>query len=224
MPTVATPLEGSAMPDINAALEGTSAREVVMWAVDTFGDGLVLASSLSNCVLIDVATQVAPQLEVAFLDTQYHFPETLAYLEEIRRRFDLNLRVIRPRVEPDELWRSDTDTCCLARKVEPLNRALAGKRAWMTGLRRQESPDRSATPVVSWDARRGLVKVNPLAAWTDEEVRFYIRERGLPEHPLTAKGYPSIGCWPCTSPVKPGEDPRSGRWKGTAKTECGLHL
>ena len=224
MPTVATQFDPETLPETNAALEGSSAREVVAWAVDTFGEGLVLASSFSDCVLIDVATQVAPDLEVAFLDTQYHFPETLEYLEDVRARFALNLRIVRPRVETDELWRSDTDTCCLVRKVEPLNRALEGKAAWMTGLRRVESPTRAAAPIVSWDDRRGLAKVNPLAAWTDEEVRFYVRERGLPEHPLASRGYPSIGCWPCTSPVKPGDDPRSGRWKGSDKTECGLHL
>ncbi len=207
-----------------AALEDAPAAEVVAWAHERFGPHLVLASSFSDCVLLDVATRVAPGLSVVFLDTQYHFPETLAYLEQVRRRYDLDLEIVRPLVPPDDRWRTDPDGCCAARKVEPLRRALAGRAAWLTGLRRVESPGRRLAPVVGWDARRGLVKVNPLARWTDADVEAYVAARDLPRHPLEARGYSSIGCLPCTRPTTGGEDARAGRWAGTAKTECGIHL
>ena len=207
-----------------AALEGAPAEDVVAWAVDRFGEGLVLASSFQDCVLLDVALGVAPALQVVFLDTQYHFSETLAYMDEVRRRYDMDLRIVRPRVAPDERWRFDLDGCCAVRKVEPLDRALAGRSAWMSGLRRSDSATRSDTPVVGVDDRRGLVKVNPLAGWSDADVERYVREHDLPVHPLAARGYASVGCWPCTRAVAPGEDARAGRWEGTDKTECGLHL
>jgi phosphoadenosine phosphosulfate reductase len=157
------------------------------------------------------------------LDTGFHFPETLTYVEEVRRRYELNLRVLRPAVGPDE-WACGTDQCCHLRKVEPLNRILAERAAWMTGLRRADSPLRADTPVVELDQARGVAKINPLAAWTDDQVAAYATEHDLPVHPLTEKGYASIGCAPTTSPVRNGEHPRSGRWRGMDKTECGLHL
>lgn len=212
------------LADADAALDGAPAEEVVAWARERFGDGLVLASSLSDCVLLDLAARVVPGLAVVFLDTQYHFPETLAYLETIRARFPVQLEVVRPLVAPDERWRTDTDACCAARKVEPLRRALSGRSAWMTGLRRSESLSRRRAPVVSWDAGRGLVKVNPLAAWSGEDVAVYVALHDLPRHPLEASGYRSVGCWPCTRPTAEGEDPRAGRWSGSAKSECGIHL
>jgi phosphoadenosine phosphosulfate reductase len=208
---------------IDAELETQPATAVIRWAWERFGDGVVLAASFQDCVLVDLAMQVAPDIEVVFLDTQYHFPETLAYVEQVRERYDLNLRVMRPLVEPDDLWRTDLDECCAMRKVEPLARALAGKDAWITGLRRSETPARARAPVVGLDVGRGIVKVNPLATWTDLDVAGYRRDRNLPQHPLVDRGYPSIGCWPCTRPVAPGDDPRSGRWAATGKTECGLH-
>lgn len=207
-----------------ARLETASPSEVIRWAHERFGDGLVMAASFQDCVLIDIATRVAPALPVIFLDTQYHFAETLWYVEEVRRRYDLNLTVVEPLVEPDNRWQRDVDDCCGVRKVEPLNRALRGRAAWMSGARRDEVASRADTPIVHWDERRGLVKVNPLATWTDLDVAGYIRDHDLPVHPLTEKGYPSIGCWPCTSPVAPGEDPRSGRWRGNDKTECGINV
>ena len=207
-----------------ARLEAATAEEVVAWAHERFGDGLVVAASFQDVVLIDIATRVAPRIEVLFLDTQYHFPDTLAFVERVRGRYDLNLTVARPRVEPDDRWRTDVEGCCGVRKVEPLNRALAGHAAWMTSLRRCEAPTRAGAPVASWDAARGMVKLNPLAAWSDGDVADYIARHDLPVHPLTVQGYPSIGCWPCTRAVAPGDDPRSGRWAGMAKTECGLHV
>ena len=208
---------------VSAELESKPATAVVDWAWNTYGDALVLAASFQDCVLIDVAMQVAPEIEVVFLDTQYHFGETLEYVEQVRARYDLNLRVMQPLVEPDDLWQTDIDECCAMRKVEPLARALEGKSAWMTGLRRSETPSRSKSPIVGLDVARGIVKVNPLATWNDLDIDGYSRDRGLPEHPLKSQGYPSIGCWPCTRPVEVGDDPRSGRWAATGKTECGLH-
>jgi phosphoadenosine phosphosulfate reductase len=207
-----------------AALEGAPAEDIVAWSVDRFGHGLVLASSFQDCVLLDVALRVAPALQVVFLDTQYHFPETLSYMDEVRRRYDMDLRIVRPRVSPDERWRFDLDGCCAVRKVEPLDRALAGRSAWMSGLRRADSATRADTPVVGTDERRGLVKVNPLVAWSDADVDRYVAEHDLPVHPLASRGYASVGCWPCTRAVAPGEEARAGRWEGTEKTECGLHL
>ncbi|MBI2169026.1 MAG: phosphoadenylyl-sulfate reductase [Actinobacteria bacterium] len=197
---------------------------IVRWAAERFGDGLVLAASFQDCLLIDIAVREVPDIEVIFLDTQYHFAETLWYVEQVKDRYQLNLTVVEPLVDPDNRWQHDLDGCCGVRKVEPLNRALAGRSAWMSGLRRADGPSRADTPVVFWDEQRGLVKVNPVATWTDEDVEGYSRDHDLLVHPLTLKGYPSIGCWPCTSPVAPGEDPRSGRWKGSDKTECGINL
>jgi phosphoadenosine phosphosulfate reductase len=208
---------------VSAELERKPASAAVRWAWERFGAGIVLASSFQDCVLLDIAMKAAPDIEVVFLDTQYHFDETLAYAEQLRARYDLNLTVVRPLVEPDELWRVDTNECCTLRKVEPLARALTGKQAWMTGLRRTEAPTRANAPIVGLDVGRGIVKVNPIATWTDDDVHVYVKDHGLPEHPLRDSGYLSIGCWPCTTPVADGDDARSGRWAGSGKVECGLH-
>jgi phosphoadenosine phosphosulfate reductase len=208
---------------VSAELERKPASAAVRWAWERFGTGIVLASSFQDCVLLDIAMKVAPDIEVVFLDTQYHFEETLAYADELRDRYDLNLTVVKPLVEPDEMWRVDTNECCTLRKVEPLARALHGKQAWMTGLRRVEAPTRANAPIVGLDVGRGIVKVNPIATWTDDDVAVYVKDHALPEHPLRDSGYLSIGCWPCTTPVGEGEDARSGRWAGSGKVECGLH-
>jgi phosphoadenosine phosphosulfate reductase len=221
---------GEGLPDLRELsavarqLETKPATSAIEWAVDRFGEGLVLASSLQDCVLIDLAVQVVPGIEVIWLDTQYHFPETLEYVETVRERYDLNLNVVTPSIEPDDKWVDDPDGCCGARKVVPMARALSGKRAWMTGLRRDEASTRAKAPIVTWDVSRGLVKVNPIATWTDDDVELYARDRGLPAHPLRDQGYASIGCWPCTRPVEEGEDARAGRWAGRDKIECGLHV
>jgi phosphoadenosine phosphosulfate reductase len=208
---------------VSASLETAPAGAAVAWAHERFGDRLVLAASFQDCVLIDIAARVVPDIEVVFLDTQYHFAETLWFVEQVRSRYDLNLRVMRPAVQPDDLWQRDVEACCAARKIEPLARALEGKDAWISGLRRQEAPTRANAPVVSWDLARSMVKVNPLVSWTDADLAGYIADHDLPVHPLAGNGYPSIGCWPCTRAVAPGEDARAGRWAGRAKTECGLH-
>ncbi len=207
---------------ISSNLESAPASEIVAWAVDNFGDGLCLAASMADAVLIDVATRVHPGIEVVFLDTQYHFPETLATADRVKKRYKLELRVLTPDRDPDDLWRTDTDACCDARKVQPMARHLATRTAWMSGLRRAESDSRRDAAIVSHDSR-GLVKINPLATWSDAQVDAYIAEHDVPVNPLLFDGYPSIGCWPCTRRVESGEDARSGRWAGSSKTECGLN-
>jgi phosphoadenosine phosphosulfate reductase len=208
---------------VSAELERKPASAAIRWAWERFGDRIVLASSFQDCVLLDIAMRTAPEIEVVFLDTQYHFEETIQYIEQLQDRYPMNLTVMQPLVDPDDLWKVDTNECCTLRKVEPLARALDGKQAWMTGLRRTEAATRAKAPIVGLDVGRGVVKVNPLATWTDEDVAAYVRDHELPEHPLRAEGYLSIGCWPCTRPVGEGEDARAGRWSGSGKVECGLH-
>jgi phosphoadenosine phosphosulfate reductase len=218
--TGVTALELSAVSD---GFELASPSAVIAWTVDEYGDDVTVACSFEDAVLVDLAVSVKPDIEILFLDTQYHFAETLWYVEELRQRYNLNLRVMSPRVEPDNRWQRDVASCCGVRKVEPLNRALEGKRAWITGLKRVDAPTRATAPIVSWDEPRGLVKVNPLATWTPLDLAVYAAERNLLANPLIERGYTSIGCWPCTKPVAEGDDPRAGRWAGLDKTECGLH-
>ncbi|HUC36738.1 MAG TPA: phosphoadenylyl-sulfate reductase [Acidimicrobiales bacterium] len=206
-----------------AELETAPAGKAISWAVERFGSRVTVACSFQDCVLVDLAVRADPGIEVLFLDTGFHFPETLEYVEEVRALYDLNLRVLRPGPEA-EAWPCGTERCCELRKVAPLEKALEDRDAWVTGLKRCDSPTRSDTPVVAWDEARGLVKLNPLATWTDEDVSMYLVDHGLPVHPLLTKGYTSIGCAPTTRPVAPGEDPRAGRWSGSSKTECGLHV
>jgi phosphoadenosine phosphosulfate reductase len=215
-------LNEDALFDLNAKFERASAGEVVAWAVERFHPQLCLTASMQDAVLIDVATKVEPSIEVVFIDTGYHFPETLATLELVRRRYGLNLRIMTVTPTPVPVWQSDPVNCCAFSKVEQLERALVGKRAWMSGLRRQEAFSRRSARIVSRD-KRGLIKINPLATWTDLDVEGYIADHDVPVNPLLAQGYPSVGCWPCTRPVQEGEDARSGRWAGKTKTECGLH-
>ncbi len=207
----------------NDEFESWPASKIIAWAVDRFAPHLAMTASMTDAVLIDLATQVNPGIEVVFIDTGYHFPETLATVEEVRRHYGLNLRMMTVARQEEELWKADPENCCSAVKVGQLDRALAGKAAWMSGLRRGESDSRAQSPIVTRDLR-GLVKVNPLANWTDDDVDAYIADHGIIVNPLTQQGYPSIGCMPCTTPVAPGEDPRAGRWRDSAKSECGLHL
>ncbi len=207
---------------VQERLERATASQVIEWAVGRFGRGLVLACSFQDCVVVDLAVRADPGIEVLFLDTGAHFPETLAYVEAVRSRYDLNLRIVRPGRDA-EASPCGTERCCEVRKVAPLARALSGKAAWLTGLRRADAPTRAGAAVVAWDAPRGVVKVNPIAAWTDADVDRYSRAHHLLEHPLRARGYRSIGCAPATRPVGAGEDARAGRWPGTERTECGLH-
>ncbi|MFM7065050.1 MAG: phosphoadenylyl-sulfate reductase [Actinomycetes bacterium] len=206
-----------------ATFEEAEPGEIIAWAAATFGPHLALAASMTDAVLIDLAVAAAPAIEVVFIDTGYHFPETLETVESVRRHYGLNLRIMTVAPHDEALWQADPENCCSAVKVGQLDRALAGKAAWMSGLRRDEAPSRANAPILARDLR-GLVKVNPLANWTAAQVDDYIAEHDVIVNPLVSQGYPSIGCMPCTQPVAEGEDPRSGRWAGTDKTECGLHL
>ncbi len=207
---------------VSTRLERAGAAAAIRWAVDRFGSGVALACSFQDCVIVDLAAKVDPGLEVVFLDTGFHFPETLKFVEVVRDRYQLNLTVTHPDASA-EPWPCGTSECCQRRKVEPLFHALQGKSAWLTGLKRSDAYTRSNTPVVAWEAGRQMFKVNPLAAWSDDDIAGYISAHDLPVHPLLAQGYLSIGCAPTTRAVKPGEDPRAGRWADSDKTECGLH-
>ncbi|MCU1587442.1 MAG: phosphoadenylyl-sulfate reductase [Frankiales bacterium] len=213
-------------------LEGASPQEVLRWAVETFGERFVISSSMGDGVLASLASSVASGVDVVFLDTGYHFAETIGTRDAVAHVYDVNVRTVLPLLtvtqqdaeHGPELWRRDPDACCAMRKVEPLSRALADYDAYASGIRRDESPTRSGTAVVEWDDKRGKVKVNPLVAWTQDDVDAYVVDNNILVNPLVEDGYPSIGCAPCTFRVAPGEDPRSGRWKGSQKTECGLHV
>jgi phosphoadenosine phosphosulfate reductase len=216
-------LSDTELAEVNAGFEGAPAGAVIEWAVEQFHPHLCLSASMTDAVVIDLAVAVEPSIEVVFIDTRYHFPETLETVETVRRHYGLNLRVLTVPPQPVDLWQADPANCCSTAKVEQLDRALVGKLAWMSGLRRAEAPTRSAAPIVARDLR-GLVKVNPIAGWSDQDVAGYIADHQVPVNPLLGRGYPSIGCQPCTQPAVSGGDARSGRWAGSAKTECGLHL
>lgn len=209
------------------------ALTVVEWVARNFAlPKVAVASSMANAVLPHLVSTRIPGVAVLFLDTGYHFPETLETRDEVRRWLDV--RVVN--VEPErtvnlqdqhfgpDLNKRDPEACCRMRKVFPLTRALEEYEVWFSGMRREEAPTRASTPLVTFDARHGLVKVNPLAAWSMDELLDYAERNMVPVNPLLADGYPSIGCAPCTQRVAPGADPRSGRWAGLAKTECGIHL
>jgi phosphoadenosine phosphosulfate reductase len=220
--TIDATLPRSDLEELARRFESWSAHDVVAWGIETFGPELSVAASMADTVLVHLATCVDPDVEIVFLDTGFHFAETIETLRRSQARYRLNLHVERPRPDAPDLFEVGTEQCCAARKVALLDRALAGKRAWMTGLRRAEATTRTSAPIVSLDTR-GLVKLCPIATWTDEQVQRYAVEHQLVVNPLQQQGYPSIGCWPCTEPVLDGGDARSGRWAGTGKTECGLH-
>ncbi|MFC7497365.1 MULTISPECIES: phosphoadenylyl-sulfate reductase [unclassified Nocardioides] len=214
-----------------AELELAPAEHIIEWAVATFGERFCVTSSMGDAVLADIASKVAPGIDVVFLDTGYHFVETIGTRDAVEATLPVNLRTITPEQTVEEqdaaygkdLYKTDPDLCCALRKVKPLAEALSGYDAWATGLRRAETHNRIIAPVIGWDAKKQKVKVSPIARWSDEQVERYIAENGVLVNPLVYDGYPSIGCWPCTRRVAPGEDPRSGRWAGTNKTECGIH-
>jgi len=218
--------------EADRALEGADPLTVLGWAARAFGRGLAVTAAMGDTVLAHLASRAAPGVSVLFIDTGYHFAETLGTAEAVALSYPVRLLTIRPKESLAEheasrgvLHRTDPDACCALRKVAPLDGALRGYRAWATGLRRDESPTRAGTPTVGWDARRGLVKLAPLAGWTDDDVDAYLTEHpDVLINPLLQEGYTSIGCGPCTRAVQPGEDARAGRWAGRAKTECGLHL
>jgi phosphoadenosine phosphosulfate reductase len=213
------------------ALEGAPAEQIAKWATDTFGARFAVTSSMADAVVAHIFSRVAPGVDVVFLDTGLHFPETLKVRDTVARTMNVNVRSIRPRLTVGQqdgeygprLFARSPDECCFIRKVEPLERALTDYDAWATGLRRDEAHSRVIAPVVGWDVAKQKVKVSPIARWTQDDVDLYVAEHGVLVNPLVNDGYPSIGCWPCTRRIEPGADPRSGRWSGFAKTECGIH-
>ncbi len=211
------------LTELNDEFERLPASKIVQWAVDCFAPHLALTASMTDAVLIDIATKIYPAIEVVFIDTGYHFPETLETVERVRRHYGLNLRMMTVGHHADALWEVDPENCCSAVKVGQLDRALEAKAAWMSGLRRGEAETRAETPILMRDLR-GLVKVNPIATWSDADVQGYVEEHDVPYNSLIDQGYLSIGCQPCTKPVSEGEHPRAGRWAGKARTECGLHF
>ncbi|WP_110588261.1 phosphoadenylyl-sulfate reductase [Microbacterium suaedae] len=209
------------------------ARAAIEWVARTFDPGAVsVASSMANTVLPHFVSQSIPGVDVLFLDTGYHFVETLATRDEAQRQLDIRVVDVTPELsvaEQDaaygkELFSRNAEYCCAMRKVEPLRDSLRGYEVWISGVRRDESPTRAFAPLVTFDAKNGLVKVNPFVQWTSDELYGYAADHGVPMNLLLSAGYPSIGCEPCTQPVEEGADPRSGRWAGSTKVECGIHV
>jgi len=216
----------------NGVLEGADPLTVLGWAGKAFGKSLVITASMGDTVLAHLTSRAVPGTDMLFVDTGYHFAETIGTAQAVQHSYPLRMLSITPKESVQEheakrgkLWQTDPDACCAMRKVAPLNNALRGYRAWATGLRRSESASRANTPIVSWDAKRDLLKLAPIASWTDEDVENY--QAAHPEvlsNPLLQLGYRSIGCSTCTRAVAPDEDARAGRWAGRAKSECGIHL
>ncbi|MBJ7340901.1 phosphoadenylyl-sulfate reductase [Mycolicibacterium sp.] len=214
-----------------AELDGASAEELLQWTDETFGGDYVVASNMQDAVLVAMAAKARPGVDVLFLDTGYHFAETIGTRDAVEAVYGINVVNVTPEnsvAEQDELlgknlFASDPAACCRMRKVEPLGKALKGYSAWVTGIRRVEAPTRANAPLISFDKAFGLVKINPIAAWTDDDMQAYIDANDILVNPLVFEGYPSIGCAPCTAKPLEGADPRSGRWAGQSKTECGLH-
>ena len=230
--TVRSPEDLSAVAAHAAAdLEGASAEQILTWASEEFGDGLAVTASMQDTVLAHLAARVRPGIDVLFLETGYHFVETIGTADAVEAAYPVTLRRLLPLetvAEQDarygpELFARNPDLCCALRKVAPLNAAMDNYDAWATGLRRAESVGRSGTPIVAFDARRNRVKIAPLATWSDEDVARYIQQNNVLVNPLLSAEYPSIGCEPCTLRLTPGQDSRAGRWAGLSKTECGLH-
>lgn len=214
------------------ALAGAPAEDVIAWAAKTFGSRICITSSMSDAVLVSLVSKQVPGIDVLFLDTGYHFAETIGTRDAVSAVYPVNVVNVTPPTTVAEqdtelgprLYSRNPDLCCYLRKVVPLEQALGPYDAWFTGIRREETEARSDTKVVSYDARREMVKVNPIVEWTQQQVDEYIAAEGVLVNPLIYDGYPSIGCSTCTARVEDGADPRSGRWAGSAKTECGIHM
>jgi phosphoadenosine phosphosulfate reductase len=212
-------------------LAGASALEILTWADEHFGSGWCVTSSMADAVVPHLASRVRPGVDVLFLDTGYHFAETIGTRDAVAATMPVTLRTLTPKrtvAEQDEsfgprLYERNPDQCCALRKVMPMRAGLESYVAWASGLRRDEAESRADAKVVEWDARRSMVKLNPIAAWNQDDVDSYIAENGVLVNPLLFDGYGSVGCAPCTRRIKPGEDARAGRWAGSAKNECGLH-
>jgi phosphoadenosine phosphosulfate reductase len=212
-------------------LEGASALEILTWADEQFGPSWAVASSMADAVVPSLAAKVRPGVDILFLDTGYHFAETIGTRDAVAATLSVNIRTLTAKQSVEEqdasfgarLYERNPDQCCALRKVMPLRKALKDYSAWASGLRRDEAETRKDVRVVEWDEQRSMVKLNPIAAWNQDDVDRYIADNGILVNPLLSDGYGSIGCWPCTRRLKPGEDARAGRWSGTNKVECGLH-
>jgi phosphoadenosine phosphosulfate reductase len=212
--------------------ENASPETVISWAVQTFPN-ITFACSFGaeDVVLVDMLQKISPNTDIFYLDTDFHFKETYETRDNMAQKYNLKFVEVKSKLTPEqqaaehgeELWKSDPTNCCNLRKVEPLTRILSQYEAWITGIRRDQAPTRANAKKVEYDTKFGLVKFNPLASWTTEDVWAYIRDNNVVYNPLHDRNYPSIGCEHCTKPVMPGEDPRAGRWAGNEKTECGLH-
>lgn len=230
----AEPPSREELQQISRELEGRSAGAVLQWAAERYAPRITFATGfgMEGCAIIDLITRASLPIDLFTLDTGLLFPETYDLWRRLEDRYKVTIRAVRPAqtvheqgaVAGPELWDRDPDRCCGLRKLQPLRQTLIGYDAWLSAIRRDQTPDRADAPVVGWDGKFGLVKVNPLVRWTLADVNAYILEHEVPYNPLHDQGYPSIGCQPCTSPVAAGEDPRAGRWRGSEKKECGLHL
>jgi len=219
---------------LQIAAEAWSPERVLGWAFDTFGDGVAISSAFGaeGMVLIDIASQVRQNFRLFTLDTEFLFPETYNLMDQVEQKYGIAIERVYPLSSPEEqerehgsaLWQRDPDLCCNLRKVEPLQRKLGELQAWVTSIRRDQTAARAGAGKIEWDQRFGLVKINPIADWSSKQVWHYVREHGVPYNELHERNYPSIGCTHCTRAVRPGEDPRAGRWAGSSKTECGLHV
>jgi phosphoadenosine phosphosulfate reductase len=220
--------------NIQSASERWNPQQVLAWAFGTFGNGVAISSAFGaeGMVLIDMASRVRKDFRLFTIDTEFLFPETYNLMDRIEQRYAITIEKVYSLLSPEEqqrthgaaLWGRDPDQCCNLRKVEPLRRKLGELDAWITSIRRDQTSARAGAGKVEWDEKFGLVKVNPLVDWSSAQVWRYIRERDVPYNALHDQNYPSIGCTHCTRAVRPGEDPRTGRWPGFAKTECGLHI
>jgi phosphoadenosine phosphosulfate reductase len=212
-------------------LDGAPALDILGWADEQFGSSWAVASSMADAVVPSLAAKVHPGVDILFLDTGYHFAETIGTRDAVAATLPVNVRTLTAKQSVEQqdtsfgarLYERNPDQCCALRKVMPLRAALKDYTAWASGLRRDETASRADVQVVEWDEQRSMVKINPIAAWTQDDVDRYIAENGILVNPLLYDGYGSIGCWPCTRRLKPGEDARAGRWSGTGKVECGIH-
>ena len=217
-----------------ASVEAWDAPEVLQWAFDSFGSRVQMASGfgVEGMVLIDIAVRIHPDLHVFTIDTDFLFPETYELIERMEKRYKIQVERVRPRLTPQDqeeiygpaLWTANPDQCCALRKVEPLKEKLASLRAWITAIRRDQTVARANARKVEWDQKFRLVKINPIVDWSTRDIWDYVHTHNVPYNSLHNFNYPSIGCTHCTRAVRPGDDPRSGRWAGSQKTECGLHL
>ena len=213
-------------------LEHATAEQVIRWAVDNF-ESLTFACSFGaeDVVIVDMLQNISPSTAIFYLDTDFHFKETYETRDRMIERYGMEFVKVAPKLTPEEqaaahgesLWTVDPNACCNIRKVEPLTRILSQYDSWITGIRRDQAPTRANAKKIEYDSKFGLMKFNPIADWTSEEVWQYIRDNDIIYNPLHDQHYPSIGCEQCTRQVMPGEDPRAGRWANSDKTECGLH-